>query len=149
MSTLKVFNYLSHNLLGSETTAKQGTTTDSPQTPFAITSAGSEYDLKGTCATATVKTLWDEDTNFPATFLYAHFWADQICYLQLIAQSTNVIHRIAAKQPFVLPGYSTLLAAANTTIITGGSEPTLSQIDSIVLGNYSGSTLNFRLLLVL
>lgn len=149
MSTLNIWNHLSHSLVGSETTAKHGTTTDAPQTPFAITAAGNEYDLKGTCATAAVKTLWDEDSNFPATFLYAHFWADQICYLQLIAQSTNVIHRIAAKQPFVLPGYSTILGAANTTIITGGTEPTLSQIDSIAIGNYSGSTLNYHLVLVL
>lgn len=149
MSTLNIWNNLSHSLVGGETTAKQGTTTDDPRTPFAITAAGHEYDLKGTLTTATVKTLWDEDSNFPATFLYAHLWVDQIAYVQLIAQSTNVIHRLAAKQPFVLPGYSTLLAAANTTIISGASEPTLSQIDSIVLGNFSGSTLNFHLVLVL
>ena len=149
MSTLNIWNSLSHNLIGGETTRKQGTTTDDPRTPFAITAAGHEYDLKGTCATATVKTLWDEDSNFPATFLYLHFWADQICYLQLIAQSTNVIHKIAAKQPFILPGYSTVLPASNTTIMDGGTEPTLSQIDSIALGNYSGSTLNFTFLLVL
>jgi len=147
MSTLNIWNSMSHVLVGGETTAKQGTTTDDPRTPFAITAAGHEYDLKGTLATATVKTAWDEDSNFPATFLYAHFWADQICYLQLIAQSTNVIHKIAAKQPFVLPGYSSLLAAANTTIIA--AEPTVSQIDSIALGNWSGSTLNFHLVLVL
>ena len=149
MSTLNVWTYLSHSLVGGETTAKQGTSTDAPQTPFAITAAGHQYDLKGTLATATVKTLWDEDSNFPATFLYAHFWADQICYLQLVAQSTNVVHRVAAKQPFVLPGYSTILPAANTTLITGGTEPTLSQIDSIAIGNYTGTTLNFHLLLVL
>lgn len=149
MSTLNVWNYMSHSLVGGETTAKQGTTTDDPLTPFAITAAGSECNLKGTLTTATVKTLWDEDSDFPATFLYAHFWSDQICYLQLIAQSTQVIHRIAAKQPFVLPGYSTILPAANTTIMDGGTEPTLSQIDSIVIGNYSGSTLNYHLVLVL
>lgn len=149
MSTLNIWNSLSHNLLGSETTAKQGTTTDDPRTPFAITAAGHEYDVKGTLTTATVKTLWDEDSNFPATFLYGFLWTDQIAYVQLIAQATNVVHRLGAKQPFVLPGYSTCLGAENTTIIAGGTEPTLSQIDSIVLGNYSGSTLNYRLVLVL
>lgn len=149
MSTLNCWNYVSHDLVGGESTAKQGTTTDPPQTPFPITAAGHEYNVKGTLTTATVKTLWDEDSNFPATFLYAHLWVDQIAYLQLIAQATNVIHRLRAKVPFVLPGYSTLLAAANTTIITGGAEPTLSQIDSIAIGNYSGSTLNYHLMLVL
>jgi hypothetical protein len=149
MSVLNIWSYASHQLSGGETTAKQGTRTDAPQTPFAITAADQQYDLKGSLSTATVQTLWDEDSNFPATFLYAHIWADQIAYVQLIAQGTNVIHRLAAKVPFVLPGYSTILAAANTTIMDGGTEPTLSQIDSIVLGNWSGSTLNFHLLLVL
>lgn len=149
MSTLNIWNSLSHNLLGSETAAKQGTTTDDPQTPFAITAAGTEYDVKGTLTTATVKTLWDASADFPATFLYAHIWVDQIAALQLIAAATNVQIRIAAKQPFVLPGYSTILAAADTTLITGGAEPSWSAMSKIALGNYSGSTLNYRLVLVL
>lgn len=149
MATLNVWNHLSMVNDGSEVTAKHGTTTDAPQDPFAITATGSVFRVKGTLATATVRTLWDEDNQFPATFLYAHLWVDQISYLQLVAQATNVIHRVAAKQPFVLPGYSTVLGAASTTIITGGTEPTLSQIDSIILGNYSGSTANYCLSLVL
>lgn len=149
MATLNIWNYLSLSQSGGETTAKQGTTTDSPQTPFAITVTGNLFEAKNTLATATVRTLWDEDASFPATFAYGFLWVDQIAYLQFIAQSANVIHRVAAKQPFVLPGYSTILPAANTTIMDGGTEPTLSQIDSIVLGNYSGSTLNYHLVLVL
>ena len=73
-----------------------------------------------------------------------HAWQDlnDVQHL-LIGSTTNVIHRVAAKQPFVLPGYDTILAAADTTIITGGTEPTLTDIDSVVLGNYSGTTANF------
>lgn len=148
MATLSIWNYFQLDSQGVEKTGKQGTSTDAAQTPFDVTVTGTDYAMTGSIATATVRTLWDEDSNFPATFDYLHFWCDQIVYLQLIAQGTNVIHRIAAKQPFVLPGYSTILAAANTTPIAGGTEPTLSQIDSILLGNYSGSTANFTLTLV-
>ena len=44
---------------------------------------------------------------------------------------------MAAYQPFVLPGYDSMLAAADTSILTS-SEPTLTDIDSVVIGNYSG-----------
>lgn len=147
MATLNITNFLSLPMLGTETVAKQGSTTDDPKTPWSITVTGNLYEAKNTLATATVRTLWDEDADFPATFAYGFLWVDQIAYVQLITQSSNVQHRLAAKQPFVLPGYSTCLGVANTTIIS--AEPTLSQIDSIVLGNWSGSTLSYHLVLVL
>lgn len=142
MATLNITNFFSLVSDGLEITGKQGTTTDDPKTPFSITVTGTTHRVTGSLATASIRSLWDEDTSFPATFDYLFYWADQITYLQLIAQGTNVIHRIAAKQPFILPGYSTILAAANTTPIVGITEPTLSQLDSVIAGNYSGSTAN-------
>lgn len=38
--------------------------------------------------------------------------------------------------------------SATTTQITGGAEPSLEDIDSIMLGNYSGSTMNYSVALV-
>lgn len=149
MATLYVGNYLSMLNDGSEITAKHGETTDAVQTPFAVTVTGNVHQAKNTLATATVRALWDSTNFVPATFAYAHFVADQICYLQLRTSAAQIIHKIAAKEPFVLPGYSTILPAANTTIMAGGTEPTTVAITSIVLGNYSGSTLNYALSLIL
>ncbi len=148
MATFNLWNYCSLVADGTETFGKQGETTDSPQQPFSVTVTGDVFVAKHLLATATVRKLWDS-TMFPATFAYLHFWADQICYLQLIASATNCTHKIAAKQPFVLPGYSTQLSAANTTPITGGAEPAVTAMGSIYLGNYSGSDVNYALKLVL
>lgn len=104
--------------------------------------------MVGTLATATVITMYDDDNDLPADWDYLFFWADAICYLQLIGSAGNVTHRIAAGQPFVLPGYDSILPAASTTLITGGSEPTMEDIDSIALGNYTGSTLNYLFIVI-
>ena len=53
-----------------------------------------------------------------------------------------------ANVPLVLPGFDSINAAANSTLITGGTEPTMSDIDSIALGNYSGSTANYTLAVI-
>lgn len=149
MATLNIINHFQMTSQGTMNEGKQGTYTDDPKTPFSITTTGACQKETGTLATATVQQLWASASDKPATFVYFHFWADQICYLQFISAATNFTIKVAAKQPFVLPGYGSLLAAANTTAITGGSEPTVAAIASIYLGNYSGSTLNYAYAVIL
>lgn len=151
MATLNIWNYASLVSQGSEKTVKQGTYTDTPQTPFALTVTGTCEDPTGSLATATVRTIYDSSTQFPATFDFTHYWADQNSYIQFVFAATNVILPVLAKVPFNLaPLAASLvgLAVADTTIITGGAEPTLTNLSKVVIGNYSGSTMNYRFLLV-
>jgi len=143
MVTLYLWNNFSLPVQGNEKTGKHGTATDDPKVPFEYTVTGTTQGDVGSLATASVRQIWASESDYPTTFDYFHFWADQDCYLQFVTASTNFIVKVEAKIPFVLPGFGTLLAAANTTAITGGTEPTLAAIATINLGNYSGSTLNY------
>ena len=147
MATLNITNFFNLLSQGNEKLAKQGTITDAPQTPFGITVTGTCDFITCSLTTATVRTVYDDDADFPTSFDYLYYWADQNSYIQLIFAATNVILPVLAKVPFVLgPLAANLagLAAANTTIITGGTEPTLTDLDSVVIGNYSGATMNFN-----
>lgn len=150
MATLNIWNHLS--LVdddGIEITARHGAE-GPPQTPHAITVTGHHEQKQGTLATASVRTLYSSSADFPTTFAYLHYVADQITYLQLVAADlAGVVHRVAANQPIVLPGYSTFLAGAAQAAITGGAEPTLSAVTTILIGNYSGSTAAYRFTYVL
>lgn len=147
MSVLNLWNYFSVSSQGAEKTGKQGAITDAAQTPFAVTVDGLVHEVTGQIATATVKALWDDDDDLPATVDYFFFVADQNCYLQFVGAAVNFTVPILAKVPFVLSG-NTILAAANNTDITGGSEPAVVEIDHINCGNYSGSTLNFHVAVI-
>lgn len=142
MATLNIWNAFSLNAQGSEKLGKHGSASDDPKTPFAVTVDGSSQTEVGSIPTANIRQLWASASDNPSTFSYFHFWADQIAYLQFITAATNFIVKVAAKQPFVVPGYGTLLAAASTTAITS-TEPTLAAIASIYMGNYSGATANY------
>ena len=133
------FEVLINNLMHK---GKHGTSTDSENDPFEITIDGQSHRADFSLATGAATNLWDEDSGVPATGLGFFFWADQDVYLQLIAQSTNVIIPVEAKVPFLFWGGTKglkILAAADTTAITAAGA-TLSQIDSCVVGNSSGST---------
>jgi hypothetical protein len=143
MATLKITHNISLEVQGNTFRAKQGTSTDDFDEPFEYTVTGTLHSMVGSLATASVVTVYDDDNDSPADFDYAYFWADQDCYIQIIGSGTNVVFKVEAKIPFDIPGFDTMLAAADTTAITGGTEPTLTDIDSIVVGNYSGSTMNY------
>lgn len=143
MATLNIINNISMTSQGSTTVVKQGTSTDDATSAFAVTVTGTKHELIGSLATATVVTVFDDDDDVPADWDYMIYWADQDSYIQFIGSATNAIFKVLAKVPFTLT-YDSVLAAANTTIITGGAEPSVTDIDSIVIGNYSGSTMNFR-----
>lgn len=142
-ATLSILNNFTITAQGREITGKQGASTSDFTEAFDITVGGQVHYVVGSLATATVVTVYDDDDDKPADWDYLYFWSDQICYLQLIGATGNATFKIAATQPFVLPGYDSILVAANTTLITGGSEPSMEDIDSVAIGNYSGSTLNY------
>lgn len=143
MATLSITNNLELSSQGITTDAKQGLTTSTLAEPYDITVTGTVHKVIGSLATAAVTTVYDDDNDTPADWDYLYFWADQICYIQIIGSGSNAIFKIAPYQPFVLPGYDVILAAADTTAITGGAEPSGTDIDSIVIGNYSGNTMNY------
>lgn len=142
MSILSILNSFQLDSQGLTKSGKQGAIADALDTPYEVTVTGNINYQTGQIATASIVTLFDDDNNQPADWDYLYLWADQPVYLQLIGSGSNVIFKIAAYQPFVLPGFDSLLAAANTTPITT-TEPTLTDIDAVVLGNYSGSTASY------
>ena len=149
--TLKIYNTIElvSTLTGGITVAKHGAASLSRSTAYELSlTNGLVFDVWHTLLNNAVVTLWDDDNQFPDTFENLWFWADQDCYLQLINNSigTNVVLKLIKLQPFTLSSES-FVATANTTLIAGGAEPTADTMDSIALGNYSGSTLNYRLLL--
>lgn len=148
MATLEIINNFSLDSNGRIKTGKQGAAADgfSEEFPLAATIAGTCHFIEGLLSTAAVLTVFDDDDDVPADWDYLYFWADQDMYIQLIS-TTNVIFKCQAKVPFTL-SYDSLLAAANATAITGGTEPTLVDIDSVVLGNYSGTPANFLFALI-
>lgn len=148
MATLSVLSNFTMSSQGKTVAGKQGAAANTAATTFDYTVGGVTYELVGSIPTATVRTLWDEDANFPVDWDVGWFWCDQDCYLQLIGTVGNVTHRIEATFPFWIPGFDEILPAGNLTLITGGTEPTMETIDSIALGNYSGSTANFHLILI-
>lgn len=147
---LKILNkvvFVSVN--GKEYTFHQGDSTDSPDDEYDVaaedttsTTDGEIHLVEHALATATVVTVYDDDNDVPTDWDYMFFWADVDMYLQLVGSGTNVILKTRKKIPFVWH-YDSLLAAADTTIITGASEPTLTDIDSIVVGNYTGGSGNY------
>lgn len=143
-ATLEILDTFDVEINGVAYSGKQGAAADNDDTPFEVTLTGQIHNTGTTLATATVAKAWDKDTHFPITFLQLYFWYDQDVYLQFVTAATNVIIKCTAKTPYRLT-YNGLLAAANTTDITGGAEPTLAALDHINVGNYSGNTANYLL----
>jgi hypothetical protein len=148
MATLSIINTISLESQGRTTIGKHGTADDGMTTALEVDVTGTKHEVIGSLATAAVATVYDDDDDVPADWDYLYFWADQDCYIQIIGPTMNVKFKIEATQPFVLPGFDGINAEANATAITGGTEPTMSDIDSIVIGNYSGSTMNYQLILI-
>jgi hypothetical protein len=143
MATLSIINTFSLDSNGQIVGGKQGSADDLATTPFDITVTGTGHYIPFSLLTATVVTIYDDDDDVPANWNYLWLWSDQNLYIQIIGSATNVILPVLAKTPFNLAPITAglgMLAAANTTAITGGTEPTLTDIDSVVLGNYSGTT---------
>lgn len=146
MATLKIINNFTLDSDGILTLAKQGAAANlitDEQSLTTVTITGTCHYRKGTLATATANTIYDSSNDYPATFDYLFFWADVAMYLQLIGSATCSTQKVAALVPFVLAGYGIILGAANTTPITGGTEPVCTAVTKAVIGNYSGGSGNY------
>lgn len=147
MATLSVISNFRVTSQGITYSGKQGSTDDATTDPFDVTVTGNVHQVNGTLATATVTTPFDDDDDAPADWDFLFVWTSVDMYLQLIGSGSNIIFKLLAKVPFMLT-YDSLLAVGNTTAITGGTEPTLTDIDSILLGNYSGGSGNYNFAVV-
>ncbi len=147
-ATLSIVSNFSLPTQGRTLTGKQGAAANDFDEAFTVSVAGTVHNIIFSAADNTVKTLWDDDDDLPATFDYGYFWADQDCFLQLVATATHVIFKILATVPFWIPGFGSLLAAANTTPMVTGADPVVTALDSILCLNRSGTTLNGQLILV-
>jgi hypothetical protein len=140
---LEILDSFSVETQGRTITGKQGDYDDNTDEPFVVSVTGTSHDIVGSIATATVKTVWDDDDDLPATWDFFYFWCDQDVYLQFVGTATNFTIKVEAKVPFKM-SFQKLLAAASTTDIVGGTEPTTETIDHINIGNYSGNTANYQ-----
>jgi hypothetical protein len=149
VATLQVQNNFEVTIQGVTYFGKQGPSTDAAADPFSIPVTGRIKEVASQLATAAAVTLFDASVDVVATFAYLFWWADQITYLQVIGTGSNVVLKVAAQQPLVLPGYNLMLAAASTTAITGAAEPALTTVAKVVAGNYTGTPANFLLTVIL
>lgn len=143
MPTLYIQNNFSLLSQGNVKSAHQGAIDSSALDPLAISVTGTVHHVTGTLATASVVTVYDDDDDLPADWVYLYFWADQDCYLQVIVAGLSCVFKVKALQPFVLPGFDSILPIASAVPITGGVEPAVVDIDSVVIGNYTLVTMNY------
>lgn len=141
MATLKIINNISMTHDGSTTAIKQGVSSSSATTAFEFSVDGKVHLVQATLATGSINVIWDTDNDTPGNFDYMIYRADQITYIQTMTASGSAVYKIAANMPFVLPGYDDLLTYTDTTQIS--TEPSLVTMNNVVIGNYSGSTVNY------
>ena len=128
---------------GSTYTGKQGLAADDFTEPLDIVTTGPAHIIPFALPTATVITIYDDDNDFPVDWDFAYLWSDQTIYIQLIGTVGSCVFKVLATVPFwPSVGFDEILPAASTSLIAGGTEPTMEVIDSIALGNYSGTTAN-------
>src|SRR5262245_13014743 len=113
MATLSIINSFELDSLGLIDFGKQGLAASAITDEYDISVTGTIHRVKGVLATATVVTVYDDDNDVPIDWDYLFFWCDVTMYLQLIGSAGNVTHKVAAYQPFVLPGFDVILPAAN------------------------------------
>ena len=140
------------DITGNTFLAKQGGVADDFGEGVDVTITGYKQQVAGALATASARKLFDDDEDFPTAPLYFHFWATgswttEVVWLQVIATATNFIVPVYAEVPWVLRG-NTVLAAANTTALDGSATPSTTAIDSIILCNRSGASIDYCLTIV-
>jgi hypothetical protein len=127
--------------------AKQGGVAAEFDEGYAVTVTGYPLSIEAAIPTATVVKVYDDDTHTPANPLYWHFWATANLYVQFVGATSQFTVPLHAYVPLVLYG-NTILAAANTTDLTGGAEPTLEDVDHVNLANYSGGSADYKVVIV-
>lgn len=146
-STLSIINNFSTTINGVPKAAWQGSTTAGVGDAVTITLGGRDKITSSILATAGAIVIYDDSVDLQiADIYYLWYKADVSTYIQLITSATNVtIGPLAANVPISIGAYATLkiVAAASTTAIAGGAEPSTTDVKKIVIGNYSGSNANY------
>ncbi len=146
-ATLDIINYFKLDSLNNTDEAGAGPTTQtdptSPWTVDTLTILGDLHKVKKTSlANATALTIWDEDDDTPSDWQYFWISVDQdTVYLQFVGQTSNVKLLLSKNVPFVWTNDQLLCAVAVTAM---AAAPTLEDIDSCVLYNNSGNTVNIK-----
>jgi hypothetical protein len=114
--------------------------------PATITLAGKSKIVPSSLASGGSFLVYDDSVDTEVVDIM-HLWvkSDQAFYLQLITAATEVrIGPLAANVPHSLSAYATLklLASAGTTAMST-VEPVTADVKKILLGNFSGSTMNY------
>lgn len=143
MATLNVKSSFSLSVNGKVVEGWHGTSaTNDADDVMAVTVDGVVNYQPATLATATARTVWDDDDDAPADWDFFFLNSDQDLDLQIIGATLNVHLHVKAGIPVVM-GYDDILAAINTTPITGGATPAYEEIDSLRINNRSGTTANY------
>ncbi len=135
-TTINIINNFSVEIDGIPYIGKQGSTDGAITDSYGITITGDAYVVPFTLVGSAIKTLWDEDSNYPADYAYVFIWADTDMYIQVIGQASQFSFKQLAKVPWVMT-YGKMLAAANTTPLA--AEPTVTDVDSLLVLNPSSS----------
>ena len=139
---LNIIANLTCEVNGVTVTDHQGEVTDLFNDAFALAITGVYFQRQGTIADATVTTIYVAANELPATSKYIQIWTDDDIYVQVIGSATHAIFKTIGMVPFTIPN-GAVLGVASTTVIA--AEPTTTAIAKIVLGNYSGGTVNWRM----
>jgi hypothetical protein len=156
MAILKIINNAEITVNGETVAIKQGASGSSAKTAFEITVSGVITSGHGTLTSGAgnERVIFDDDTFQPGSASPADFfvfWCDQNCYLQFVGSSTHCLTSVLAQTPYVMhAGTRTnapttgiaILGVATTTDIA--AEPTLQLVDHILVGQYSGTTANYK-----
>ena len=139
--------------IGSSVYGRQGPVATPASLAATVSVGGQAYSRTGSLDAAALATIYNAQTDLPATFDYLWFKSSQVTQIQLLSTASHVVLPVAANQPFVLganPGESiatcAILGVANATDII--AQATLEVIDGITIMNVSSSTADYQLILV-
>lgn len=144
MATLSIISNFEIAVRGKTTSAWQGTSEDALQTTaFDVTVDGNVHGGPFTLETATARTVWDDDDDAPTDFDFLYYVASVNTFIQIICSATSFTIPVLAGVPFILAPKTDSLTAkalgAATTTAMSGSSPSVTEIDSVVIQNNSGS----------
>jgi hypothetical protein len=140
------------DITGNTFVAKQGGAADDFGEGVDVTVTGYKQQPANALATGSARKLFDDDEDAPTDPLYFHLWTagswtTEVVWVQIIGVTSNFVIPVYPEVPWVLRG-NRILAAANTTALDGSAAPSTEDIDSIVLVNRSGASIDYCLTIV-
>lgn len=153
MATLKTTCTISMSSQGITVDGKHGAASDASTTAVEMTVTGTVHERIGTVGDSAGAVMFASSgasgDDLPSAFDYLFFWSDQNVHIQLmdVANSNWAEIGVTAKHPFIMSDGDILVHDSDTSAISDASA-TLNAIDKIVVGNSSGATANYHLILV-